>query len=293
MSVMTYVVAGASGNTGKVVAETLLAAGKQVRVIARDESKVSGLVARGATVVRADLENPAELTTALRGAQAAYLLLPPRVQSESVLSDQAKVTESIAQAVAAARVPHVVFLSSIAAQLTQGTGPIASVTNAERRLWSITTSAFTFLRAPYFLENFAGSLGSLADGKFDTFIEPDRRFEAIATIDIGKIAARHLLEGAKRTEVVELHGASDVTVSEACAVFARVLGKPLELRVAPVSMMIDVLSSVGLSRDMARLYAEMTGTLNAGGMVHEGGHRSERGTASVESVARQLLGKPA
>ena len=74
-----FVVAGASGNTGSVVAETLLARGEKVRVLARDAKKVEPLVTRGAEVTVLGLDDVEKLTEALRGAEGAYLLLPPNL----------------------------------------------------------------------------------------------------------------------------------------------------------------------------------------------------------------------
>ena len=43
-----YVVTGASGNTGKIIARTLLDAGKDVRVIGRDAENLKELTSQGA-----------------------------------------------------------------------------------------------------------------------------------------------------------------------------------------------------------------------------------------------------
>ena len=50
-----YVVAGVSGNTGSVVADTLLAQKLPVRVVVRDEAKGAPWKAKGAEVAIADL----------------------------------------------------------------------------------------------------------------------------------------------------------------------------------------------------------------------------------------------
>ena len=43
-----YVITGATGNTGKVIASTLLEAGKQVRIVSRDAEKAKELTNKGA-----------------------------------------------------------------------------------------------------------------------------------------------------------------------------------------------------------------------------------------------------
>lgn len=294
---MTYVVAGISGNTGSAAAKALLEAGKSVRAIVRDVAKArasaerSGIAAPAEKLqfVQADVNDVESLTRALEGADGAYLLLPPVMNSERTLAVQAETAESLARAVERANIPHVVFLSSVGAHLPSGTGPIASTTYAEKRFGKVANTAFTFLRAAYFMENYATSLGALAQGAFQTFIDPTRVFPQVATVDIGRTAAQALVEGTPRTQVIELSGPEDFSVTDAARIFGEVLGKPLALQVAPTAAMPDVLTSFGLSRDIATLYAEMTDLLNSGKLVYEGGHRRVRGTTPLSTVARKLL----
>ena len=72
-----FAITGITGHTGAVVAETLLAAGKPVRVIVRDAAKGAAWKARGAEVAVADLKDAAALAQAFRGVQGAYVLSPP------------------------------------------------------------------------------------------------------------------------------------------------------------------------------------------------------------------------
>ena len=66
-----YVVAGATGNTGKVVAEQLLAAGKEVRAWVRSAEKGAALAAAGAELAIVDLEDAASIRAGLEGAEAS------------------------------------------------------------------------------------------------------------------------------------------------------------------------------------------------------------------------------
>src|SRR5688500_7630889 len=127
-----YAIAGASGHTGSVVADTLLAQGKPVRVIVRDAAKGEAWRAKGAEVAVASLDDAAALAKAFAGVQGAYVLLPPQVTSTEPLAVYARTTAAIASAVRAANVPHVVLLSSIGAQHAAGNGPIKVLYLAER-----------------------------------------------------------------------------------------------------------------------------------------------------------------
>ena len=79
------VVFGANGNTGKVVAETLLGRGEKVRVVARDAKKVEALAQKGAEVVTADVLDEASVAKALAGAKGAYMLVPPDASSDDLV----------------------------------------------------------------------------------------------------------------------------------------------------------------------------------------------------------------
>jgi uncharacterized protein YbjT (DUF2867 family) len=72
-----YVVIGASGNTGSVVANTLLDQGKKVRVIGRHAERLQPFVARGAEPFIADVADADALTRAFNGAEGVYAMIPP------------------------------------------------------------------------------------------------------------------------------------------------------------------------------------------------------------------------
>ncbi len=60
-----YAVTGATGHTGKIVAQRLLDEGKQVRVIGRDEKRLESLKLAGAEPVVCDLTDAAALCAPL------------------------------------------------------------------------------------------------------------------------------------------------------------------------------------------------------------------------------------
>jgi len=72
-----YVILGASGHTGSIIANTLLLKGEKVRVVGRDVRRLRRFVNQSAEAFTADLSDAAALTKALNGAHAAYLMLPP------------------------------------------------------------------------------------------------------------------------------------------------------------------------------------------------------------------------
>ncbi len=152
-----FVIAGVTGRTGKVVAETLLGQSLPVRVIVRDAKQGEAWKARGAEVAIADLKDARALTQALRGASGAYLLGPSPMDTTDIEKNGRDLAASFKAAITESGVKHVVLLSSIGAHLSSGTGPIMSLRVIEHALTGLKAHV-TFLRAGYFMENFLGSL---------------------------------------------------------------------------------------------------------------------------------------
>jgi uncharacterized protein YbjT (DUF2867 family) len=286
---MTFAIAGVSGNTGKVVAETLLGQGKKVRVIVRDAAKGEPWKAKGAEVVVAELSDEAAVTRALTGVEGAYVLVPPNYASPTFRATQKGIVRSLTAAIAKAKVPHVVLLSSVGAQHAAGTGPIVSLHEAEAAFSAIQGTVFTFLRAGYFIENVGGSLAQLDQGILPSFTPAKKAFPAVATLDIGRVAAQLLVEGAKKNQIVEL--GSNATFEGFAAALSRITGKPITVAEGPVEAMAGVLTGHGFTPELAGLFQEMTLGLNTGHVAFEGTHRTVPATTSAEAVLRGILGK--
>ena len=204
-----FAVLGASGNTGRVVAETLLSQNKKVRVVVRDVAKGHVWKEAGADVSIADVEDNAALTRAFSDTEGAYVLLPPNFSSTHVRADNNRRTGTIAAAIEAAGVPHVVLLSSIGAQQAEGTGPVLGLHDAEA-VFTRGRAAATFVRAAYFMENWGGALFGVAQGVLPSFLLADKAIPLVATRDIGIAAARLLAEGGSGKRVIELAGPREV-----------------------------------------------------------------------------------
>jgi len=285
-----FVIAGVSGNTGKVVASTLLAEKQAVRVIVRKASEGEAWKARGADVAVADLDDAVALKEALRGAKGAYLLLPPQMQSDDARTTNAKRTAGYVQAIDASGIPNVVFLSSIGAQHANGTGPITSLHDGEAALKK-SRATVTVVRASYFMENWGGSLYGLAQGQLPSFLTIDRVIPMVAAEDIGRTLARALLEGGRAHSIIELSGPRDYSPIDVAAALGRVTGKAVQAVQGPEEAMVPALMGAGLNAHWAGLFLELTHASNVGKLVFEGGAaRATRGTTEVDVVLKRLVG---
>jgi uncharacterized protein YbjT (DUF2867 family) len=285
---MTVTVLGATGKTGGTVAARLLAAGTKVKAIGRSADKLAALQKRGAQTIAADVDDAAALTEALRGSDAAYLMIPGDYTKPDLLGQYGRAAEAIERAVRAAGVRRAVFLSSLGGERTAGTGPIAGLHGAEERLRSIGGLALLILRAGYFYENSYGTLGLIKhQGINGSAIEPGIPMPSIAAADIGNVAAEALLKSDFSGVVVrELTGPRDLTMAEVTGLLGKAIGKPdLSYVRFPDEGYVAGLEGAGFAPDAARLFLEMATAFNKGLVGTQPGTEKVRTATSFEAFA--------
>ena len=220
----TYVILGASGNTGSIVADVLLSKGEKVRVVGRDAGRLQRFVDKGAEAFTAELTDVAALTKAFSDARAAYLLLPPVKSRET----QNRESDSVAKAVKESGLRYAVHLSSYGAQVSENTGPHVGLHASEEKLNAISGLNVLHLRAGYFMENNLALIGMIQGmGLVGSALIPDLKLPMAATRDVGDYAAQRLLHldfSGKQTR--ELLGERDLSMTEVAAVIGRAIGKP-------------------------------------------------------------------
>jgi len=283
-----YVVAGVTGHVGSIVANQLLDKECRVRVIVRDEKKGEPFAKRGAEVSTGSLDDEAFLTRALNGATGFFTLLPPNMAAQDVYAYQCAAADAIAGAVGAAKVPHVVLLSSIGADLESGTGPIKGLHYLEGALRR-TGTVVTAIRAGMFQENVGGSVrAAKTQGKLFSFMpSADIAMPMIATRDIGMLAAEQLVAGAKKSEIIDLQGPA-YSQRQVATVLGTALGKKLEIVDVPQNGWLDAMMKSGLPKPIAESYAEMY-TGFGSGKVRPRGDRLLKGKTTLDEVINTIV----
>jgi uncharacterized protein YbjT (DUF2867 family) len=286
-----YIVAGATGKTGAIVADALLGAGEKVRVLVRDAARGEKWRARGAEVAIGSLDQERELARALDGAKGAYLLSPQDPRSADPISAGWRIAHAVANAVAQSGLGHLVFLSSLGAEHAEGTGITRTLHAAEERLAEV-PGKVTFVRASYHLENWAAALGAASGGKLPTFIHPDRRIPMVSVRDVGAVAARALLEGAGRggRDVVEVAGPQDYSPREIASALGNLLGKSVVPEHVPLQALPQVFASFGASTAFGEEVMQLHQFIEHGKLrLGAVGTRLIRGSVDAQSALRALL----
>jgi uncharacterized protein YbjT (DUF2867 family) len=264
-----YIVTGATGNTGSVIAEKLLARGEKVRAVGRDAKRLEPLTRQGAEAFVADLTDAGALSKAFSGAKAVYAMIPPDISSPDYRAYQERVSDALPTAMTKSAVKHAVVLSSFGADKADKTGPVAGLHNLEKKLDAIAGLNALYLRAGYFMENVMPQVGVIqAYGMIAGPVRPDLALPMIATHDISTAAAEALLaldfEG-KRLR--ELQGPRHMTYLEIAKIVGAAIGKPgLAYSQMPAAQLKPALIQMGMSPNMADLLFEMADALNSGHM---------------------------
>jgi uncharacterized protein YbjT (DUF2867 family) len=288
-----YAITGATGNTGRVIAEKLLANGKQVRVIGRDTNRLAHFLQKGAEAIAADLTDPVGLARAFEGSRAAYVLVPPSITSADVRAYQERVTDALVAALEKAAVPYVAALSSVGADQADKTGPVVGLHNLEQKLNGLANLNALYIRAGYFMENLLPQVAVIQNfGFVGGPLRADLRVPMIATRDIGSVAADLLLKlefAGKQAR--ELLGHRDLTYTEVTSVIGKAIASPnLAYVQLSAQQLKPGLMQMGMSSNMADLLLEMSEALNSGYMASLE-PRSERNTTptSIETFVTEEL----
>lgn len=261
-----YVVTGATGHVGKLIASRLVEQKQEVRVVGRNLNRLQPLVDQGAEPWVGNLEDADFVKRVCDGAQALFAMIPPSM-APGFRAYQNRVADNFVSAVRAGGVTHVVTLSSIGADLERGNGPVAGLHDLEQRLDGFDKVNLLHLRPGYFMENTLLLAPMIKQtGTIAAALAPTTRVAMIASRDIGAVGARRL--GARDFRghtVLELQGAEEITMEQLTHAYGEAIGKP-DLRYVQVGYDVakQGMLQQGLPEEMVDLYLEMYRGFNDG-----------------------------
>ncbi|MEO8194215.1 MAG: SDR family oxidoreductase [Gemmatimonadales bacterium] len=261
-------VVGSTGTLGRKVARSLLAAGRDVRVMTRQLARVDELKKLGAKPVRADLNDPHSLEFALRGVRAvvtaAHSMLGRRDEASDLVDDAGH--RSLIDAAREAGVEHFVYTSVVGASPDHPIDFWRSKARVERYLEE-SGLAYTIIRPTAFMEMHAYQLigKAVLEGKrVILFGRGQNPRNYVAAEDVAKTIHGVLQLPALRGEILEIGGPENLTAHQVVETFERVSGrraKVMHVPLAAVRVMSRVLRPLhpGVSRVMrAAIVAETT-----------------------------------
>jgi len=282
-----YVISGASGNIGKLVALELLSKDKKVRVIGRNADKLKVLTDKGAEASLGDLADGNFLKQAYKGAKAVYIMIPPNAHSTDFKVYQKKIAHNHLEAVKANDVKHVILLSSIGAHLRNGVGVVDGLGYLEEIFSTLKSVNVLNLRPSFFMENILGQIGTIKQmGITGSSLKGDLRFPMVATKDIAAVVAKRLIDLKFKGNTIEyVLGPADVTYNEVTAIIGKAIGKP-DLKYVQLSFedaKKGMVQSGFVSENVADLYNAMSEGFNNGSALNAHRRTPENSTpTSIE-----------
>ncbi|SHH65713.1 NAD(P)H-binding protein [Flavobacterium defluvii] len=261
---MKIILSGSLGNIGKHLTIKLINAGHDVTVISSNADRKTAIENLGAKAAIGSVSDSDFLIETLTNADAVFAMTPPNLGGANVIVNTENAGKSFAKAIEKTGLKRVVMLSSIGADLPNGTGPIAGLHKIEEIYRNLNTSV-TFLRAGFFYTNFyhdipmikgAGIIGSNypADIKIP-FVHPE---------DIAQAAAEELVQTSQGKNVRYI--ISDVrTPGDAAKVLGTAISKPeLPWIEFTDEQALEGMTQAGLPEEIANLYVEMGNGLKSG-----------------------------
>lgn len=288
-----FVVAGATGRTGGVVAATLLERGATVRVIVRDPLRGRPWSARGAEVAVCALDDTMGLMTAFSEARGAFVLNPADWAADDPFVDARVIAETVRTAVIGSGLPRLVVLSSIGAHLLHGSGIFRTNHEFEICIRGVPADVTT-LRSACFMEDW-GEVAALAgaQGLLPSFLAPlERAMPMVSIEDVGRVAAGLLADGIPGRRTIELEGPEPVSPQDVAEAFARALRRPVRAAEILEANWRAVLEGLRASRRTIEALVETFRGFNAARIAFEGGSVPlVRGAVSLDDAVSALVGR--
>jgi uncharacterized protein YbjT (DUF2867 family) len=284
-----YAITGITGQVGGAVARALLAQGKPVRAVVRDEARGRVWAGLGCEVAVAAMDDAAALASAFAGTAGVFVLPPPNFDPEPGFPEARAENAAVRQALDTARPPRVVCLSTVGAQAEQP-NLLSQRTLMEEALGTLPFPV-TFLRPAWFLENLRWDIAQARkQGVLSSYLQPlERAVPMVATADVGSVAAELLLQDGEAPRIVELEGLERLTQHAIAAALSQVLGRPVHAQVVPRETWGAIFRAQGMRDPVPRI--QMLDGFNEGWIRFEGSDASVRkGKVGVAEVIRSLVG---
>lgn len=282
-----HAVTGISGKVGGVVGRTLLGAGKDVRAVVRSAAKGAAWREQGCEVALAAMEDADALRDAFAGAESVFVLLPPTFDPSPGFVKARQQIAALRAALEAARPRKVVALSTIGARAGQP-NLLRQLGLMEQELGQLPVPV-AFLRAAWFIENFAWDLDAARGGAIASYLQPlERKVPMVACADVGRTAAELMQQDWQGRRVVELEAAQRYSPNDIAAGFARVLGRPVRADIIERAAWQELFTAQGMRNPEPRM--QMLDGFNEGWIAFEGGAAEARtGGVALDTVLASML----
>lgn len=238
---MLFIITGATGNVGSHLIPILRQNNLKTHCIVRNQSKASDLESQGCSTSIANLNKLTSTANALeRAAQdgpCTLFLLHPESFTTDLFVEAERFANNVAKAIHAAgkNIRRVVFLSTLGAEVSKGTGFLRTSHIIEEILTRELSNVceLFFIRAAYFFENWEMSISAVrndAEAKaIQSFIpRADQKLHMVASKDIAACIARWMMkdsDGVGSVRVVQIVGPEEYSPRDVAVAVGEALNR--------------------------------------------------------------------
>lgn len=260
-------VAGATGALGGMIAHRLLAEGRQVRVLVRAGSDYAALVEAQAEPVIGDLKDPASLRRACAGVDVVITTANSarRGGDDTVDAIERTGNRNLIDAAKQAGVRRFVFVSALGADPNAPVDFLRAKGEAEGYLRA-SGLEYVILEPNLFVEVWVGMLvaGPVMAGQPVTLVRDARARHAFVSMDdVADLAVATVDHPEAANQTIILGGPAALSWRDVVAVFERVLGRSIEIRLVepgdPLPGLPDVVSQLAAAFETHETVIESSG----------------------------------
>jgi NAD(P)H dehydrogenase (quinone) len=242
---MAIIVTGATGAFGRAAAELLLQKvdPKDLILTTRKPAQLADFAARGASVRRADFDDPATLAAAFAGGDRMLLISTARVGT------RVGQHESAVKAAVKAGVGHIVYTSVMGAARPDNPAVVKLDHRATEEIIEHSGAAWTFLRDSQYAEAIATAVipPALAMGNLPSNC-PDGLIAFVSRDDCVASAVGVLTQPGHENKAYDITGPEKLTFRKAVAMAIEMTGKPIVLQEVSDEQMFAYFDSMGVPR---------------------------------------------
>jgi uncharacterized protein YbjT (DUF2867 family) len=265
-------VTGATGTTGSAAIRALRASGVEVIAGVHSMEKSAPLQQIGAIVKPFNMNDVPGMLTAIRGADALFLVTP-------VTQDTEKLTESIVAAAKGAGVRHITKLSGLNVDSEPGF-TLGRWHRAAEQVIEASGLDWTFLRPNAFMQNFLSYAESIKSqgNYYSPFAAAAISF--IDARDIGEVASKVLTTDGHACKIYNLTGPRSISDAEVTQHLSTAIGKPVTCAPVALAQIRQGMIGQGMPHAVADATVELLGIMATGK------------AGDVSPDVERLLGRP-
>lgn len=258
---MSIVIAGATGQLGRLVVGELLHRGVpagQIVAAGRSVEQLAGLSARGIRTASVDYDAPASIDAVLTEGDTLLLISGNDTQRRTAQH------ENVINSAARARVGHILYTSALAAD----TSSLILAPDHLRAEQDVRNSGipFTLLRNGWYTENYAAALQTARDTGTIVASAGDGRVASATRADYAAAIATVLTTPGHTGRVYELSGDYAWTYDELASAFSTVLGRSVSYRTLSAEEHTAALQAAGLDPATAGFLAALDNNIREGAL---------------------------